>query len=78
MPLSELELSFIHIAILINTDALSMPLVLEPLAVILALASDLHTEAIPDSVEPLAIIDVLSLLAVSLGAKSALSMSFIV
>ena len=66
MPLTELELSFVHITILINTDALSMPLVLKPLAIILALACDLHTEAIPDSVEPLAIIDVLSLLAVSL------------
>ena len=62
MLLAKLELPFVHVAVLVDADALTVPLVLEPLSVVLPPTCNLLPKSVPHTIEPLAIVDVLAIL----------------
>lgn len=78
MLLAELELAFVHIAILIHTDSMAVLQVLEPLSVIFAAARDFLPEAVATTFKPLAVVNVRVLNAVTLRAQCALPVPLIV
>ena len=56
MPLVEPELTLIHVSIIVNTDASPMAQVLKPFSIVLPVACDFLTMAIPHAVEPAAFV----------------------
>jgi len=56
--LSKCELTFIHVPLLVNTDALAMPHVFKPLPIILPLDGHFLPHAVPKSLEPGSVVDV--------------------
>ena len=75
---AELELALVHVSVLVDMDAMAVAQVLQPLAVVLSLASHLLAEAITAAFKPFSVVYVHIVCSVALGAQSTLSVPFIV
>jgi hypothetical protein len=78
MLLSERELAFVHVSLLVNTDALPMSHVFEPFSVILSLTGYFISQTILESFEPGTVVDIHICCAVFLRAQCSLPMTLVV